>query len=126
MGLPETENEPQPRFDSGHRFRPDTPDSLPQKRAIGRDDLRDIDYRLLPQTGFSRGQADIAGSVGETFIRCDDDREYRGNAAAVECIRLNDQDRPRSSGVRGYGIGEISPPDLASYYFHSPFFTERL
>jgi hypothetical protein len=102
----EAEDEPQTRVDPGHRFRRNATDAFSEEAAIGCEDLRDFGDGRLVEASATRWNGDVAGQGAEMFFGCDDKHEDRYDAAAVEGVGLDHEDRPRAAGIGRYGICE--------------------
>ena len=94
------------RWQLAHMFR--------EECAIEGQKLGNIDNRIAGQSCGSRRQQEIAGRFGEPEIAGDDRNDYGLNAAAVEGVSLNHQNRPAETRLRAARIRQVGPPNLSS------------
>ncbi len=97
----------------------DLANAICEDLLVERDGKRDIRHGILRQARFGFGQQDVPRGVRPLEIARQGHAKYRGNAAAINGVALNDEDRPSISGLGPGGLFEVRPPDLGLFDYHS-------
>jgi hypothetical protein len=117
----ETEHQFQASFDPSHDSRSQQTHSLRQKRLVDGQNLGHIDHRVSREPRLASLQEHIARGVGQAHIGRDNGHYHGIDAAFVEGIILNHQDRTPKAWARAPRLGKRGPPDLSTSHYHSSF-----
>jgi len=91
-----------------------------QEAAVDRDNLRDVRYGVLGQSGRPRSQAHVAGRNRKPEVARQRDCDDRRDVAPIERVALHDQDGPSKAGARAGRLMQICPEDVPLGDDHSP------
>ncbi len=91
-------------------------DMLGKETAVERDQLGNIDNGLRAQSRHAAWQQNIARCARKRQVACNRRNDDSADAAFIERIRLNYEDRPRESRLRTARLRQVRPPDLAALH----------
>jgi len=114
------QDEAKPIINFGEQSRVESSDSFCKKRLVHSDDLRNIYDGRFRKPGSLGRKANVSRSVGQAQVRCNDGRDNCADAAVIEAICRNDQQRPSQARARSGGLWQRSPPNLAAAHYRLP------
>ena len=103
-GKLDRQDEAKPLVNFREHARIESSDSLCKKRLVHGDDLRNIYDGRFRKPGSLGRKANVSRSVGQAQVRCNDGRNNRADAAVIEAIGRNDQQRPSEARARPGGL----------------------
>ncbi len=104
--------------DGFERFRAELARARSKERAVQREELRDVDDRRPSKAGLTLREKHVPWRLGETKVRRDRDDHDGRDRAAVERVRLDDENGTRASRARTHRVRQVHPPDVTARYFH--------
>src|ERR1700741_1759079 len=81
-------------------------------------DLRHVRHGISGEPCDLLGDQNVSWGVNEAEVASKRQRQDRGNAAAIEGISLNDQNRATKPGLGTTGLVKVRPPDFSATDLH--------
>lgn len=97
----------------------DFAEAIGQDVLVQRDDERDVSHRVLRQTRLGPGERYISRGISPFEVAGKRNTDDGADAAAVECVALDHDNRPPVSGRGPGGFFEVCPPDFGLFDYHS-------
>lgn len=93
--------------------------SLDEQRTIQRDDQRGTGDRVLRQTSGASRELDVPGCLLPPEVARERDTHNGLDAATIEAIPLNHNDRATKARTRTDGVWHVCPVDVPLADYHS-------
>ena len=94
-------------LDGGHPVPGKLAGLFGEKSFVERDELGDVDHRVLRQPALAARQGHISRRPGQVHVRVDDRRDHGPDAAAIEGVGLNDDHRAPVTSVAFHPDGAL-------------------